>query len=172
MINKSADARNKVVKGWAKLGGRTALIESFKNVFTALGKVITPIGKAFREIFPRTTAKQLYEITKSVRDFTKGLIVSDSTAKKIHSTFKGVFSVFRVGLDVVKTLGKGLFSLVGNFKGLGSGILTVTGHIGDFLSKLVPQLKMLICLINRLHQDLTLKSLMDLLGSLKVFGMS
>ena len=38
MINKSADARNKVVKGWARLGGRTALIESFKNVFTALGK--------------------------------------------------------------------------------------------------------------------------------------
>lgn len=141
MINKSADARNKVVKGWAKLGGRTALIESFKNVFTALGKVITPIGKAFREIFPRTTAKQLYEITKSVRDFTKGLIVSDSTAKKIHSTFKGVFSVFRVGLDVVKTLGKGLFSLVGNFKGLGSGILTVTGHIGDFLSKLSSSIK-------------------------------
>lgn len=141
MINKSADARNKVVKGWAKLGGRTALIESFKNVFTALGKVITPIGKAFREIFPRTTAKQLYEITKSVRDFTKGLIISDSTAKKIHSTFKGVFSVFRVGLDVVKTLGKGLFSLVGNFKGLGSGILTVTGHIGDFLSKLSSSIK-------------------------------
>lgn len=141
MINKSADARNKVVKGWAKLGGRTALIESFKNVFTALGKVITPIGKAFREIFPRTTAKQLYEITKSVRDFTKGLIISDSTAKKIHSTFKGVFSVFRVGLDVVKTLGKGLFSLVGNFKGLGGGLLTVTGHIGDFLSKLSASIK-------------------------------
>ena len=141
MINKSADARNKVVKGWAKLGGRTALIESFKNVFTALGKVITPIGKAFREIFPRTTAKQLYEITKSVRDFTKGLIISDSTAKKIHSTFKGVFSVFRVGLDVVKTLGKGLFSLVGNFKGLGSGLLTVTGYIGDFLSKLSASIK-------------------------------
>lgn len=141
MINKSADARNKVVKGWAKLGGRTALIESFKNVFTALGKVITPIDKAFREIFPRTTAKQLYEITKSVRDFTKGLIISDSTAKKIHSTFKGVFSVFRVGLDVVKTLGKGLFSLVGNFKGLGSGLLTVTGHIGDFLSKLSASIK-------------------------------
>lgn len=141
MINKSADARNKVVKGWARLGGRTALIESFKNVFTALGKVITPIGKAFREIFPRTTAKQLYEITKSVRDFTKGLIVSDSTAKKIHSTFKGVFSVLDVGLDIVKTLGKGLFSLVGNFKGLGSGILTVTGHIGDFLSKLSSSIK-------------------------------
>lgn len=141
MINKSADARNKVVKGWAKLGGRTALIESFKNVFTALGKVITPIGKAFRAIFPRTTAKQLYEITKSVRDFTKDLIISDSTAKKIHSTFKGVFSVFRVGLDVVKTLGKGLFSLVGNFKGLGSGLLTVTGYIGDFLSKLSVSIK-------------------------------
>lgn len=141
MINKSSDARNKVVKGWANLGGRTVLIESFKNVFTALGKIVTPISKAFREIFPRTTAKQLYEITERIRDFTKSLIISDSTAKKIHSTFKGVFSVLSFGLDIVKTLGKGLFNLVGNFKGLGSGILTVTGFIGDFLSKLTTSIK-------------------------------
>lgn len=30
-INKSSDARNAIVKEWANLGGRTALIDSFRN---------------------------------------------------------------------------------------------------------------------------------------------
>ena len=75
MINKSADARNDLIQGWVDLGGRSSMIESFKNSFTALGKVISPIKEAFREIFPKATSEQLYNITENIRKFTESLII-------------------------------------------------------------------------------------------------
>ena len=49
MITDSAEARNKVVKEWANLGGRTKLIESFSNIFKGLVSIVTPIKEAFRD---------------------------------------------------------------------------------------------------------------------------
>ena len=96
MINKSADARNDLIQGWVDLGGRSSMIESFKNSFVALGKVITPIREAFRDIFPKTTSEQLYNITENVRKFTEKLIISDSNAEKLKTTFKGIFTVLDI----------------------------------------------------------------------------
>lgn len=104
-INKSSDARNKIVSEWANLGGRTKLIEGLSNVFKGLVSVITPIQKAFREIFPPTTSKQLLAMTEGFRKFTEKLVISDKTADKLKRTFKGLFSI----ADLVKKA----FELVG-----------------------------------------------------------
>lgn len=133
-INKSSDARNKMLQEWADMGGRTAGIEAVKNAFKGLVSIVTPIKKAFRDIFPPMTAQQLFKITEGVRDLTAKFILSDSTAEKLGKTFKGIFSVADVGLSAVKALGKGFFSIIGNLTGFTGGILDVTAAIGDGLT--------------------------------------
>ena len=137
IINKSAEARNEMLKTWKDLGGRTDLIESFKNVFNGLLSVVTPIKEAFRDIFPRTTGEQLSNITKNIREFTSHLKLSDSQSEKLKTTFKGLFSV----LDMIKKAFSTVTGVI--FKGSTSAfgplldvVLTVTSAIGSFLIKI------------------------------------
>lgn len=130
-IDAQADARNEMLQGWKDLGGRTKLIEALKNAFEGVQSVIKPIYEAFREIFPPTTAQQLYDITENLRKFTANLKLSDTASANLKSTFKGLFAI----LDIIKQAFSAIFtaikSLFGGFGTLGDGILGFTGGIGD-----------------------------------------
>ena len=130
-ISAQADARNEMLQGWKDLGGRTKLIEALKNAFEGVQSVIKPIHEAFREIFPPTTAQQLYDITENLRKFTANLKLSDTASANLKSTFKGLFAI----LDIVKQAFSAIFTaikpLFGGFGTLGDGILGFTGGIGD-----------------------------------------
>ena len=137
-INKSSDARNELIKAWADGGGREMGIEAIKNAFDALLRIVKPIKEALSEVFPRATSDQLLKITKSIKDFTEKLKISDETADKLKRTFKGVFSVFDIFKKVLGTVGKAIASLLGSdgVSSLGSFLLDVTASIGDFLTSL------------------------------------
>jgi hypothetical protein len=130
-ISAQADARNEMLQGWKDLGGRTKLIEALKNAFEGVQSVIKPIYEAFREIFPPTTAQQLYDITENLRKFTANLKLSDTASANLKSTFKGLFAI----LDIVKQAFSAIFTairpLFGGFGTLGDGILGFTGGIGN-----------------------------------------
>ena len=96
--------------------------------------IITPIKEAFREIFPPVTAKQLASFSKNLRDLTAKLILSDDQSKQLKSTFKGLFAVIDIGVTFVKSIVSGIVQLIGNFTGLGNGILKNSSAIGDWLS--------------------------------------
>ena len=134
VINKSSDARNAMLQGWAKAGGRDMAIESVKNAFQGLLSVIKPIKEAFREVFPAMTSKRLVEITKKIRDFTAKLKLSSEQSKKVKNAFKGFFSAISIGINVIKTLGSGLFKIVGSLLGFGKGFLNTASSIGKFLT--------------------------------------
>ena len=141
VINKSAEARNNLLEGWAKGGGRKMAVQSLKNVFKGLLSVIKPIKEAFREIFPPMTSKQLLKITKNVRDLTKHFILSKKQSKQLKTTFKGLFSVVDIGVSFLKALASGVTKLLGNFTGLGDGVLGVTSSIGEWLLNLRDSVK-------------------------------
>jgi tape measure domain-containing protein len=132
-VGASADARNELLKGWKDLGGRTLLIQAFKDAFHALGEVMGAVKAAFREIFPPTTAKDLFSMTQSFANFTKALIPAPETINKLKSVFAGLFSV----LSIVKEVIKGVFSviggLIGGLSGAGGGALTAAASFGDLL---------------------------------------
>ncbi|QAY16235.1 tape measure protein [Streptomyces phage IceWarrior] len=133
VLQKSSDARNKMLKEWDKFGGRTALIDGITNSVKALASVFTPIKDAFRQIFPPTTGKQLAEMTKNFRDFTEKLKIGSDTADKLKRTFAGVFAVFGIVIDVVKGVAGVIFDLVGQVTKGSGGFLNFTAKIGDFL---------------------------------------
>ncbi len=134
-IQKSADARNKTLKDWAKLGGRTDAIEAVKNVFKALGAVLGPIHDAFRDIFPRTTGAQLAAITKAFRQFTEGLILSKGAQEDLQSVFRALFSVIKIGVAIIGGLFKYFFDLVRLAGQLVPPLLNVAGAVADVVSK-------------------------------------
>lgn len=136
MINESAEARNEVLQGWSDLGGRTALIDAFKNTFEGLGSVIKPIKEAFREIFPPVTAKQLYNLTVGLKELTENFKISDETAKNLKNTFKGIFSVIDIVIEAFKAVAGGAVDLIGSFTGIRGGFFAITGAIGKWISNL------------------------------------
>lgn len=118
-----------------ELGGREILIQSLKNIFEGLKSVIRPIGLAFRDVFPATTSEQLLGFIKGFEEFTSKLKLTTPQMVKVRQTFRGLFSVFGVGWDIVKKLAGGIWTLLGKITGLGGGVLDVTSTIGNWLTK-------------------------------------
>lgn len=135
MINQSAEARNKVIGEWAENDGRAAAIEAIKSAFEGLMNIIKPVKEAFREIFPPITSKQLIEITEKIWHLTVAFKhFTRDNADKIQSTFKGLFSILKIGVTVVKAIVKGITQLAGKIIGLSGGLLSITGSLGDWIS--------------------------------------
>lgn len=143
-INKSSNARNAIVKEWADLGGRTALIDSFRNAFNALLSIITPIKEAFNYVFPPSTAQQLLAITEGIKDLTAKMKLSDPIAAKLEKTFEGLFSIASIGIKVIGGIGKAFFQLLtsSGVSNLAEHVLSIGEAIGDVLSRLNDSFKM------------------------------
>lgn len=133
VVSNSANARNKMLADWKKLGGRDDLISGITNGVKAFASVIKPIHDAFREIFPATTGKQLADLTKRFSDFMAKLKIGSDTAEKLKRTFAGVFAVFGIAWDVIKGVGSVLAHLFGVITHGSGGFLNLTARIGDFL---------------------------------------
>jgi len=141
LIGKSADARNEMLQFWKDNGGRAALIDSFRNSFEALGRILKPIGEAFREIFPSITGAQLVSITEGLKNFTESLKIGDETAKNIKDTFKGFFALLDIGKMALTAIAGGLISLVKALFPVTGSFLSVTGGVGDFIVAIRDALK-------------------------------
>lgn len=141
VIGKMSDARNAVLQGWKDLGGRKVLIDALRNALRALESVIKPVSEAFSEIFPRTTAWDLFAITQKFADFTAKLAIGDKTANNLKNTFKGFFSVLSIVKEAVLAVAGGAFRLVSALLPVGGGLLGVTGSFGEFLAKLNETIK-------------------------------
>lgn len=133
IIGKSAEARNEMLENWKALGGRQDIIDSFKNTFDSVVSIITPIKDAFRDIFPPMTAERLSAITKGLKEFTSKLKLGDIGSENLKRTFRGLFAVADIVVQVFKSAFKAIGSLFGVVGDLGGGILGATATFGDWL---------------------------------------
>lgn len=135
-ISNSSQLRNDMLKGWVDLGGRTTMIEGFKNIFEAIVPVLTKISESFREIFPRTTSQQLYDLTVKFKDFTETLKPSEERLNQISRISKGLFSILSMLKKSVATIIKPIGDFLGSdgMKGLIDGLLEAAACFGDFFS--------------------------------------
>ena len=127
-----------------RLSGRENLIASFWNAWDGLFAVpkeagdaigvITALQESFREIFPRTTSEQVYQLTARLKEFTENFKMSEETAKNVKNTFKGVFAVVDMGRQAFAAMGKAVSPLVGELRDLGGGLLGLTGSLGEWLA--------------------------------------
>ena len=136
-INKSAEARNTMLESWKELGGRTSVIQSVYNLMDAIANIISPISKAFRELFPSTTAEQLFNMTKALEGFTSKLLeFTVNNADRVYSVFHGLFSVVRFGVNVFKELASAAIELASGLMPVGDAVLAVMADLGNLLTNL------------------------------------
>ena len=132
----SGEIRNEILQQWNDLGGQDKLVETFWTLWDKIAEVVKPIKDAFREIFPRKTAQDLYNITLKLEQFVNSLKMSDETLNNFKMTFKGAFAA----ISIVKQILSGLFTLLKPlFSGvsqIGSVFISLTGSIGKFLVKI------------------------------------
>jgi tape measure domain-containing protein len=140
-IAESSNARNKLLKDWKALGGRTVLIDAIGSAFKDLFAILRPIKDAFRDIFPATTGKQLYDLTVRFKNFMDSLRIGSDTAEDLKRTFRGVFAIFDIIGQVISGVIHMFGSLFSTISGGSLGILHFTGNIGDFLVSIDQALK-------------------------------
>ena len=133
-IGKNADARNKLLSTWKKLGGRTALLDGLHNTFSALLNVIHPVQEAFSDVFKPLVAFDLFTVTKNFRDFTASLHLSDEAAQKVYDVFHGLFSVIHGVGSVIGTLSKLVGPLIEVFKVFFGIFLDIVSELGKGLT--------------------------------------
>ena len=117
------------------LGGMKNILLGIGDVLKVIGDVLKPIKDAFYDIFPKKSVETLVEATKRFKEFTEKLKISEETANRIRTIFKGVFSVFDIGIEAVKALAKGFGNLLSHFSGVPGGILGITSALGAWVTK-------------------------------------
>lgn len=116
VINKTSEYRNNLLQGWKDLGGRTLLINSFKNIFESLGNILKEIGKAFKNVFPPITSQHLLKITEYFNKFTEKIKVTPGALEKINKVFTVFFTITKKVLSVMAKLVVLLYNLARNIK--------------------------------------------------------
>lgn len=134
LIETSSNARNELLSGWKDLGGRTALVEAFVATFNTLASVVVPVKRAFDDIFPPMTSRRLYDLTIRLRNFIKGLQLTNAQGEKLRRSLRGLFAVLDIGVTLfssVLTPALRLFTYI--VGGSSDSVLDFTGNIGDML---------------------------------------
>lgn len=123
---------NNLLATMDKVSGRELLIQSFRNVMISFGRVTGAVGKAWRNIFPRATAEQVYGLTLKLNQLTENLTLSKDSADKLRRTFQGLFSIVNIFTTISTGALKFTLKLLGNLFGIVDlDILGFTAAIGD-----------------------------------------
>ena len=136
IIEPSTQARNAIFEAWNKNGGRTHVIEGLSNAVQGLGKILGSIKGAWDEVFPPMTSMRLMDLSIKFKELTEKFKITDETAAKIKTTFKGLFSILPLVKDSAVAVVKGFKPLGELFKGLGPKILDTAEKIGEFFINL------------------------------------
>lgn len=127
---------NTFIKGFIALKGREEVIYILHNLFLALGNVLKPIGKAFREVFPPASAKKFRDLAVTLKFMTSHLIANKEEMNNIQKVFRGIFTVLKFGLGIIGAVIKVVFTLIRSFSSLVPGIIALAGALGQFIFKL------------------------------------
>lgn len=109
------------------------IVDAIKNVLGAIGDVLTPLKDAFRDIFPASTPQQIENLAAGIERFTEKLRVGEETGENLRRTFRGVFAIFSIIGQIISGVASAFGIVFGQISNGESGILGVTGGIGDML---------------------------------------
>lgn len=133
-VTEVEEAVQPVSKGFLILSN---IVQTIKNVFTAVGQVVRSAFTAFTQVFTfERTTEQVVGITDALRRFSERLILSEDEVEKFTSVFRGVFSVFSLIFDAIKSVAKVLGRIfIPVFSTAFNWVLSLAAGIGDAINR-------------------------------------
>ena len=126
---------NELIEKINRPSGRELFIDSFRNAFQGLYTVIKSVHDAFRDMFPKMTSEQLYNIIDGIHSFSEHLRVGDETAGNLRRTLRGVFAILKIFTTFFGGTVKLAFQVVSKvLSSFNLDILSFTALIGDALT--------------------------------------
>ena len=142
LIDRMSEARNTMLKFWSQFGGRTALLQGISNAWKALTTILGAVRNAFRTVVPPMTGQRLVNLTKRFESFTKRLIPSIDTTRKVQNAFIGLFNIIGIGIDAAKALINAFKPLISSvMKNLFSAFSKSSGGFKDWVVNLRKAIK-------------------------------
>lgn len=135
-IGQVSKARNDLLQGWANLGGRKELFDSLTDSLKMVASWITPIKQGFRDVFPPTTAQQLFDITKGLHQFIKDATLTSDQSERLRGVVKTLASGLKYLLDALNGAREGLSKMIGGVKGVINGLLSVFDGVAKLTQSL------------------------------------
>lgn len=117
------------------------IFQALKNALQFISDIITPIRRAFQDIFPPATAAQIQGIANAILEFTQRIQLSGTTMGHIRSTFKGLFAVLDIGWMILQQVFGVLGRIFSAMMGGSGSVLSVTANFGEFLVKVRDAIK-------------------------------
>ena len=110
------------------------IMEGLETTFYSFLYALTPIGDAFHKVFGDVKPlKNLRDFSIAFKEFSEGLLMSDSTMDKLRRTFSGVFAVLDIGIQLIKSIVGAILPATSGVKGIASSFLDFTANLGDNL---------------------------------------
>ena len=156
IINKSAEARNSLLKAWnqgvlgedsnilgmwnavdqvwTNMTGREAVLKGLASIFGEIEKILGRISTAFGKVFKKLTANDLIQASYRFLNFARSLRLSDEQLNSLESGFTGVFSVIKKAGSIVKTFIGFLKPIVKLVTYIGGVLIDAFGKLGEKLS--------------------------------------
>lgn len=125
-------------KKFNRLSGRQNVIAGLSSAVNTLGKYISSIKEAWKDVFPDMQGETLYKYTEQFKKFCESLKPTEERLNNLKRTFEGLFSILDIFKKGLKTVIKTIFNFV-NSEGTSSLIdllLSCTASIGDFFTSL------------------------------------
>ena len=137
-IELSADAREEIdglIDGIGKMSGRELVFGTISNILQSIVDFLGVFREAWDEAFSvDRQVNGLYNILSALYKFSESLIMSENTANKLKSTFKGVIAVFDILTSIVGGALKAAFDIIREVFGAFSfDALNITRNIGDVI---------------------------------------
>lgn len=112
------------------------IFEALKNTLNGFASIVKPIIQAFRDIFPPVTIDKIVSFSEKLKELTSQFKLNEKDSKNLRSTFKGLFAVIDIGIQAVKAILSAILPVTPALGDMGSGILGITGKIGEWVTSL------------------------------------
>ena len=133
--DESGGSISDLIKDMEKASGRDLIIQSFKNIGTAVGKVFESIREAWNDVFDqKLTGDDIYGVIVKIEELTRSMVISEEAAANFKTVMEGLFTGFKLGGSLAsKTLIGGIKLLNAVLSLFGTDILEVAAAIAEYI---------------------------------------
>ena len=131
IINNHFNGIDAVVKSFVKLGGMTDVIDVVVNGFHLLQRTLGAVQKGFHDVFPPVTGKRIDDLVVSINIFIARIMPAEKQLREIRTVSEGVFSVFDIGIKVIKAAANIFKSMIPD--NMGGSLLKLASNIAKVI---------------------------------------